>query len=243
MALYITYSCESVVRTMKQVREKASQWFDSSLSTLKFQNSWNRPSEKFADEGLCQAKMCYSVKFLIRRDTWLLLHIRSENKAKIHSAPLLMQFIWQYPLQIFRGSWRNPTPKEICCGPYLLWPNGWVDQNGIWHGSRPLLRSHWATRGPSSAPKKGAGPHFRPIFIVAKRLDASGYHWHGGRPQPRRLCVRWGPNPLSEKGRSPQFSAQVYCGQTAALIKMPLGTEVGLGLCDIVLDGDTAPPP
>jgi len=44
----------------------------------------------------------------------------------------------------------------------------------------------------------------------------------------------------------------VYCGQTAGWIKMPLGTEVGLsaghivldglGLGDIVLDGDPAPP-
>ena len=30
----------------------------------------------------------------------------------------------------------------------------------------------------------------------------------------------------------------VYCGQTAGWIKMPLGTEVGLGPGDIVLDGD-----
>jgi len=37
----------------------------------------------------------------------------------------------------------------------------------------------------------------------------------------------------TQKGRSPtQFSAHVYCGQTAAWIKMPLGTEVGLGLRD-----------
>jgi len=41
----------------------------------------------------------------------------------------------------------------------------------------------------------------------------------------------------------PQFSAHVYCGQTAAWIKMSLGTEVGLGLRDSVLDGDPAPPP
>ena len=34
------------------------------------------------------------------------------------------------------------------------------------------------------------------------------------------------------------FSAHVYCGQTAGLIKMPLGTEVDLGPGDIVLDGD-----
>ena len=34
----------------------------------------------------------------------------------------------------------------------------------------------------------------------------------------------------------------VYCGQMVAWIKMPLGTEVGLGPGDIVLDGDPAPP-
>jgi len=42
---------------------------------------------------------------------------------------------------------------------------------------------------------------------------------------------------------SPQFSAHVYCGQTAAWIKMPLGMEVGLGQGHIVLDGNPAPPP
>jgi len=46
-----------------------------------------------------------------------------------------------------------------------------------------------------------------------------------------------------QKGRSPQISAHVYCGQTAAWIKMPLGTEIGVGLRDIVLDGDPAPIP
>jgi len=52
-----------------------------------------------------------------------------------------------------------------------------------------------------------------------------------------------GTQPLPKKGRSPQFSAHVYCGQTAAWIKMPLGVEVGLGVDDIVLDGDPAPLP
>jgi len=50
-------------------------------------------------------------------------------------------------------------------------------------------------------------------------------------------------HPLSRKGRSPLFSANVYCGQTAAWIKMPLGMEVGLGPGHIVLDGDPASPP
>jgi len=83
-------------------------------------------------------------------------------------------------------------------GPSLLWPNGWMDEAGTWHGDRP---------------------------------------------QPRRLCVRWGPSPLPQKGRSStQFSVHVYCGQTAAWIKIPLGTEVGLGLRNIVFDVGPAIP-
>jgi len=34
----------------------------------------------------------------------------------------------------------------------------------------------------------------------------------------------------------------VYCGQTVGWIRIPLGTEVGLGPGHIVLDGDPAPP-
>ena len=41
---------------------------------------------------------------------------------------------------------------------------------------------------------------------------------------------------------SPPFSAHVYCGQTTPWIKMPVGTKVGLGPGDTVLDGDPAPP-
>jgi len=68
--------------------------------------------------------------------------------------------------------------------------------------------------------------------------------WHGGRPQPWPYCVRWGMGTqLSQKGHSPQFLAHVRCGQTAGWINMLLGTVVGLSPCDIVLDGDPAPPP
>jgi len=77
-----------------------------------------------------------------------------------------------------------------------MWPNGWMDEGGTWHGVRP---------------------------------------------QPRRLCVRWGPRPPPQKGGgTPQFSIHVYCSQTAAWIKKSLGTEVGLGPYDIVLDWDPA---
>jgi len=80
--------------------------------------------------------------------------------------------------------------------PYLLWPNGWMDQ------------------------------------------DAT---WHGGRPRPRRHCARWTPS-SPKTGDGPQFSAHVYCGEMAGRIKMRLGTEVGLGSGNILLDGNPAPP-
>jgi len=43
-----------------------------------------------------------------------------------------------------------------------------------------------------------------------------------------------------KRGEAPQFSAHVYCGQTAAWIKMPFGTEVGLSLYNIVFAVDPA---
>ena len=46
---------------------------------------------------------------------------------------------------------------------------------------------------------------------------------------------------LPPKGH--KFSAHVCCGQTAQWIKMPLGTEVGLGPGHIVLDGTQLPLP
>jgi len=48
--------------------------------------------------------------------------------------------------------------------------------------------------------------------------------------------------PRPKRGHSPQFSADVCCGQTAGLIKMPPGTKVGVSPGDIVLIGDPAPP-
>jgi len=46
----------------------------------------------------------------------------------------------------------------------------------------------------------------------------------------------------SRKGHSsPPLSANAYCGQTAGYMSIPLGTEIGLGPGDIVLDGDPAP--
>ena len=56
--------------------------------------------------------------------------------------------------------------------------------------------------------------------------------WHGGIEaglgSGDNLLDR-DPASLRKKGHSPQFSAHVYCGQTAGWIKMPFGTEAGLG--------------
>ena len=47
--------------------------------------------------------------------------------------------------------------------------------------------------------------------------------------------------PPIKRHSSPRFSPYVYYGQTAGLIKTPLGTEVDLAPGDIVLNGDPGP--
>ena len=102
--------------------------------------------------------------------------------------------------------------------------------------------------GTQPPPQKGgrALPNFWPIFIVAKQLDASRcmpLDMEVGL-SPEDFVLDGDPAPYPKRGGAlPKFSAHVYCGQTAAWIKVPLGTEVGLGRDDIVADGDPAPRP
>jgi len=71
---------------------------------------------------------------------------------------------------------RGQSPPPIF-GPCLLWPNGWMDQGGTWHGGGPRSRPHCARWGPSSPSPKGAQPpNFRPMSVVAKRLDGLRCH-------------------------------------------------------------------
>ena len=52
-------------------------------------------------------------------------------------------------------------------GPYLLWPNGWMDKDATWFGGRPQPKRHCIRWGPSSRPPKGGGaPNFRPIGLM-----------------------------------------------------------------------------
>jgi len=149
----------------------------------------------------------------------------------------------QPPSQKGGGARAEPLPQflaHVYCGQTA----GWIKiALGMEVGPGAVHIVVDGTQLPS--PKRGQSPP--PIFGRSLLLPNGWIHkdatCYGGRPQPRQLCVRWRPSPLPQKGRSPsQFSAHVYCGQTAAWIKMPLGTDVGVGLRDIVFDVDPATP-
>jgi len=105
----------------------------------------------------------------------------------------------------------SPSPKggrsPPIFGPYLLQPNGWMDQMplGVEVGLSP---GDFVLNGDPALPSPNMGQSplskFRPISILVKRLQYRCLHqdatWYGGRPQPRGLCV----SPL------PKFSAHVY---------------------------------
>ena len=67
---------------------------------------------------------------------------------------------WPRRLCVRRGP-RSPSqrsPPQIF-GPCLLWPNGWMDQDGTWHGGIGLGPVHIVLDGDTAPlPKKGAEP-------------------------------------------------------------------------------------
>ena len=75
------------------------------------------------------------------------------------------------------------APPSMCTPPTIgacaLWPNGWMEQDATCYGGRSRPWPHCIIDGdPAFLYKKGgrASPNFRPISIVAKRLDASRCH-------------------------------------------------------------------
>ena len=71
-------------------------------------------------------------------------------------------------------------------GPYLLWPNGWMDEDATWYGSRPRPMPHYVRREPIP-PANGAqqppplfGPCLlwsrSPISATAELLFKNGGH-------------------------------------------------------------------
>ena len=93
---------------------------------------------------------------------------------------------------------------------------------------------------PAPLLRKGHSPHFRPCPLWPNGWMDQDATWYG--LVQATLCQMGTRLPPSPKGHSSQFSAHFCCSPAAGWINMPLGTEVGLGPGDIVLDGDPAPP-
>jgi len=73
---------------------------------------------------------------------------------------------------VFDGEPAPPQKKGTSppnFGPCTLWPNGSMDEDATWYGSRPWPRPHCVRWG-SSSPRKGhsTSPSFRPMSIVAR---------------------------------------------------------------------------
>jgi len=64
----------------------------------------------------------------------------------------------------------GPLSVLSVCDVGVLWPNGWMDYDATWYRGRPWTRPHCIRWGPS-CPKRGIAPNFRPMSVVAKRLD------------------------------------------------------------------------
>ena len=88
--------------------------------------------------------------------------------------PRLVKRVWHQSPQNVKNAIR---PLSVCvclaiclsvCDVGVLWPNWWMDQDETWHGGWPYC-VRW---GPSS-PKEAQPPNFRPMSVVAKRLDGS----------------------------------------------------------------------
>ena len=105
---------------------------------------------------------------------------------------------WPYRIRWLSSSpCRKGAQLSPIFGPYLLWPNGWAGWIKMSLGRDiGLGSSDIALNGDPDPPlqKGNRGPNFRPMSIVAKRLDGSNATWYGGRPRPRPHCVRWVPS-------------------------------------------------
>jgi len=64
-----------------------------------------------------------------------------------------------------------------------LWPNGWIDEDATWYGSRPRPRPHCVKRGPSS-PTRERG-------TAAPLFSAHFYCGHGRPSQLLLSCCPW----------------------------------------------------
>jgi len=98
---------------------------------------------------------------------------------------------------------------------------------------------------PAPPPQRDATPNFRPMSVVAKRLDKSRCHLFGTEVDlgPGHIVLDGDPasSCSPKKGTAPSLRPMSIVAR-AGWIKMLLGTEVGLGPGHIVLDGGPSSP-
>jgi len=68
---------------------------------------------------------------------------------------------------------RGHTHHHPVFGPCLLWPNGWMDEEATWYGSRLRPRPHCIRRGPSSARNWHSSPHLLGLCLLWPRSPIS----------------------------------------------------------------------
>jgi len=141
---------------------------------------------------------------------------------------------------------KGAEPSSQIFGPCLLWPNGWMDQDGAWRGGGPWPRPHCAVDGdPAPVPKLGQSPQFSAYVYSGQTA--------GWTTIPLGMEVNLGPDDFvfdgtqlpPEKGQPPPnliFWPMFIVAKRLTWIKMPLCTVVNLGPGDVVLDGIAAPP-
>ena len=72
---------------------------------------------------------------------------------------------------------RKKAQPHPIFGPYPLWPNGWMDQDGTWHGGGPRSAPQCARWRPSYPPyKRGTAPQFSARICCGKWLDGLRCH-------------------------------------------------------------------
>ena len=102
-------------------------------------------------------------------------------------------------------------------GPYLLGPNGCMDQDATWYEGRPRPRRLCIRQGPRSTPQKkgGAAPPKFSAHVYCGQT--AGWIKMVLGMELGDFVLDGDPVPLPKKGadRPKKFSAHVYCGQTA----------------------------
>ena len=93
-----------------------------------------------------------------------------------------------------------PYPKKggphRIFSPRLLWPNGWMDEDAAWYGSRPRPRPHCTRRGPNSRERgKAKQPlvsthvycgHGRPSQLLLS--SCLSYNYAAMQPNSSKYC-------------------------------------------------------